>query len=71
VLIIPLDNHNVTLMALQVLVHRQIATTLAFARLKFNNFEQTLVATRRKIALFLVPADDVQHGILGHADLEI
>jgi len=47
VLIIPLDNHNVTLMALQVLVHRQIATTLAFARLKFNNFEQTLVATRR------------------------
>ena len=70
-LIIPLDNHDVTLMALQVLVHRQIATTLALARLKFNNFEQTLVATRRQIALFLVPADDVQHGILGHADLEI
>ena len=68
-LVIPLDNHDVTLMALQVLVHRQIATTLALARLKFNNFEQTLVATRRKIALFLVPPDDVQHGILWHSDL--
>jgi len=31
VLIIPLDNHDVTLVALQVLIHRQIATTLAFA----------------------------------------
>jgi len=69
VLIIPLDNHDVTLMALQVLVHRQIATTLALARLKFNNFQQTLVATRCKIAFFLVPADDVQHGILWHSDL--
>jgi len=32
-LVIPLDDHNVALMSLQVLVHGQVATTLALARL--------------------------------------
>ena len=35
VLVIPLQDHDIALMALQVLVHGQVATALAFSRFQF------------------------------------
>jgi hypothetical protein len=35
ILIVPLNNLNLTRVTLQVLVHRKISTSLAFARIEF------------------------------------
>jgi hypothetical protein len=56
-------------MALQILVHGKIAASLAFTRLQLQHFEQALITTSGQVAFFLIPSHDVEHRVLGHADL--
>ena len=69
VLVVPLEHADVPLVALEVLVHRQVSSALAFAGLQLEDFEQTLVSTGGQVALLLVPANNVEHGVVGHANL--
>ena len=69
VLVVPLKDHDVALMALQVLVHGKVSATLALSRLQLENLEEALITTGRQVALLLVPCHDVQHRVVGHGDL--
>ena len=66
VLIVPLDDHNVALMTLEVLIHGEVTATVALARLKLEDLENALVSTSGQIALLLVPAHGVKHGAVRH-----
>lgn len=66
ILVIPLNDDDITLVALQVLVHGEVAATLAFTAFKLEHFEEAHVATRGEVTLFLVPTNNVQHCVVGH-----
>jgi hypothetical protein len=69
ILIVPLDNLNLTRMTLQVLVHRKISTSLTFTSIEFKYLKQTLITSTSYEALFLVPSDNVQVSAVWHSDL--
>jgi hypothetical protein len=55
--------------ASKVLIHREVAPALSFAALKLEYFEKTLVTSAGYESLFLVPINNIERSVVGHADL--
>ena len=57
-------------MALEVLVHGEVTTTLAFAGFELQYLEQTLIATTSNVTLVLIPVNHIQGCIVWHTNLK-
>ncbi len=69
VLVVPLDNLDLPRVALEVLVHGEVATALALARVQLQNLQEALVTTACNVTFLLVPPNHVQVSPIGHPDL--
>ena len=70
VLVVPLDNLNLPWVALEILVHGEVSTTLAFSRVELQNFQEAWVSTAGDVAFLLVPPDHIQVSSIGHSNLK-
>ena len=71
VLIVPLDDLNLTRVALKILVHGEVSTALAFSCVKLQHLEQTGVTSASDVAFLLVPPDHIQVSSIGHSNLQV
>ena len=69
VLVVPLDDLDLPRVALEVLVHGEVASALALARVQLQNLQEALVTTACNVTFLLVPPNHVQVSPIGHPDL--
>lgn len=67
VLIVPLDDLDLTRVALKWLIHAEISTALAFSGIELEDLQKTLVTANGDVAFLLIPS----HGVHRCVDTDL
>jgi hypothetical protein len=70
ILIVPLYDLYLSGVSLKILIHRQVAASLALAGVQLQHLQKALVSATSDITFLLVPTDHVQVCAVWHPDLQ-